>query len=124
MNSYCFGGFQPQIPSGLLHDMYEIQSGAVFSQEDGGQWVQGIDKKIKFQGVVLPVTDKDLIQDTSGTITKDTVKVYTNGHRLGTGGRIEDKGGCVYTIIQELDHNDLHPIKRYLAERKGKAAVR
>lgn len=115
---------QPRIPDGLLHEMYEIQSGTTFSQEDGGQWIPGERKRILFKGVVLPVTDKDLIRDASGTITHNTVKVYTNQHALHTGGQVEDLDGKVYTVTQELDHNSLHPMKRYLAECTGKAALR
>lgn len=124
MSTYHFRGAQPQIPAALLHALYELESGAVFSQEMGGQWIPGTGKKTSFQGVVLPVTDKDLLRDTGGTITKDTVKIYTNSHKLEVGSRVEDGDGSVYTITQELDHNSLHPAKRYLAERKGKAAKR
>lgn len=119
-----FFGAQPMIPDGLLHDLYEIRSGAVFSQENGGQWIRGQDGRISFKGVVLPVTDKDLIRDSSGTITHDTVKIYTNGYALRVGARVEDINGFVYTVTQELDHNSLHPMKRYLVERKGKAGIR
>ena len=127
MNQLCFGGargFCPQIPPGLLHQMHQIRSGSKFSQAQGGQWVPGEDERVSFQGVVLPVTDKDLIRDMGGTITKDTVKIYTNGHGLEVGCRVEDRYGSVYTVTQELDHNYLHPMKRYLADRAGKAAVR
>ncbi len=117
-------GAQPRIPEGLMHDMYEIRSGSVFSQENGGQWIQGQDERISFKGIVLPVTDKDLIRDSSGTLTHDTAKIYTNGYALRVGGRVEDIDGAVYTVTQELDHNSLHTMKRYLVERKGKAAIR
>jgi len=124
MNQFGFGGFRPQIPAGLLHRMYEVRSGSRFSQEAGGQWVPGEDERISFQGVILPVTDKDLIRDTGGTITRNTIKIYTNGHGLEAGCRVEDRDGSAYTVTQELDHNCLHPMRRYLAERVGKAAVR
>ena len=124
MNTYRFRGKQPQIPAALLHKMHELESGAVFSHEMGGQWIPGSGKKTAFKGIVLPVTDKDLVRDVGGTITKDSVKIYTNGHSLAAGSRVEDDDGSVYTITQELNHNALHPIKRYLAERKGKAARR
>ena len=124
MSTYHFRGAQPQIPAALLHTLHELESGAVFSQETGGQWIPGTGKKTAFQGVILPVTDKDLLRDTGGTITKNTVKIYTNSHKLEVGSRVEERDGSVYTIVQELDHNSLHPVKRYLAERKGKAAKR
>lgn len=124
MSTYHFRGAQPQIPAVLFRTLYELESRSVFSQELGGQWIPGTGKKTAFQGVVLPVTDKDLLRDAGGTITKNTVKIYTNGYKLEVGSRAEEKDGSVYTIVQELDHNSLHPAKRYLAERKGKAAKR
>lgn len=122
MNGFAYA--QPMIPGGLLRDMYEIQSGSGFSQENGGQWIPGENKKIPFKGVVLPVNDKDLIRDTGGTIVQCSEKIYTNGHILQIGARVEDSNGEVYTITQELGHNTIHPMKRYLVERKGEAAKR
>lgn len=122
MGSFTYA--QPMIPGGLLHDMYEIQSGSGFSQESGGQWVPGENKRITFKGVVLPVNDKDLIRDTGGTFAQCSEKIYTNGHLLRIGARVEDTGGDVYTVTQELGHNTIHPMKRYLVERKGEAAKR
>lgn len=122
MGSFAYA--QPMIPGGLLHDMYEIQSGSSFSQENGGQWIPGENKKITFKGVVLPVNDKDLVRDVAGTFTQYSEKIYTNGHPLQIGARVEDSDGKIYTITQELGHNSLHPMKRYLVERRGEAAKR
>lgn len=122
MGSFTYA--QPMIPGGILHDMYEIQSGSSFSQENGGQWIPGENKKITFKGVVLPVNDKDLVRDVAGTFTQYSEKIYTNGHPLQIGARVEDSDGKIYTITQELGHNSLHPMKRYLVERKGEAAKR
>ena len=124
MKNYCFGGAQPQIPAGLLHDMFEIQSGGTFDQDNGGQWIPGTDKRVKFKGVVLPVNDKDLIRDVAGTYTQYSEKIYTNGHSLQIGASVEDQDGSRYTVTQELGHNSLHPMKRYLVERKGEAGKR
>lgn len=122
MNGFTYA--QPMIPGGLLQDMYEIQSGSGFSQANGGQWIPGENKRIPFKGVVLPVNDKDLIRDTGGTAVQYSEKIYTNGHVLHIGARVEDSNGEVYTITQELGHNTIHPMKRYLIERKGAAAKR
>lgn len=117
---------QPQIPDSLLHGMHEIITTKELDQKNGGQWRTAEEKRIPFRGVILPVTDKDLIRDASGTITNDMEKIYTNGHALSVGARVEDTGGsgCIYTVKQELDHNSLHPMKRYLVERKGRASQR
>lgn len=122
MGSFTYA--QPMIPGGLLHDMYEIQSGSGFNQANGGQWIPGENKRVLFKGVVLPVNDKDLIRDPGGTFTQCSEKIYTNGHLLQIGARVEDSDGEVYTVTQELGHNSIHPMKRYLMERKGVAAKR
>ena len=119
-----FAYAQPRLPDGLLHTMHEIQSGTAFSQENGGQHIPGKNIKISFKGVVLPVNDKDLIRDAAGTYSQCMEKVYTNGHVLKVGGRIEDADGTVYTVTQELGHNSIHPLKRYLIERKEESAKR
>ena len=124
MNKNPFGGAQPMIPEVLLHTMHEIQSGSRFDQANGGQWTPGEERRIAFKGVVLPVSDKDLVRDTAGTYVKCTEKVYTNGKKKKHGAQIEDFDGSRYTVTQELGHNSLHPIKRYLIERKEGAAPR
>lgn len=112
------------IPEVLLHTMYELRSHSVFRQDLGGQWVPGEEEKIPFQGVVLPVSNKDLIRDAAGSYVQCSEKVYTNGYALRNGAQIEDSDGARYTVTQELGHNSLHPIKRYLIERKEAAAIR
>ncbi|RHT20998.1 hypothetical protein [Clostridium sp. AM33-3] len=119
-----FAYAQPKIPDGLLHTMYEIQSGAEFRQDNGGQYVPGKETRIPFKGIVMPVNDKDLIRDAAGTYTHCTEKIYTNGHSLQNGAKVMDADGTTYTIIQELGHNSIHPMKRYLIERKEASAKR
>ena len=114
----------PMSPPGLMQDVYEIRSGAVFSQEADGQWIPGDGERIRFKGALLPVTDKELMRDTSGTFTKDQEKIYTNGHALMNGSRVETRDGESYTVIQELGHNTIHQMRRYLVEKKGKAGKR
>ena len=122
MSSFAY--VKPMIPNGLLHEMFEIKSGAAFQQDNGGQYIPGKETRISFRGVILPVNDKDLIRDAAGTYMHCTEKIYTNGHALQIGARVMDQDGIVYTITQELGHNSIHPMKRYLIERKGDAAKR
>ena len=122
MSSFAYA--KPMIPNGLFHEMFEIKSGAAFQQDNGGQYIPGKETRISFRGVILPVNDKDLIRDAAGTYMHCTEKIYTNGHALQIGARVMDQDGTVYTITQELGHNSIHPMKRYLIERKGDAAKR
>lgn len=64
----------PQIPWELMHTMYQLKSGGKYSQQDGGQWVPSKDEQVAFQGVVLPVSDKDLQRTPTGTYSKDSEK--------------------------------------------------
>lgn len=107
----------PQIPIGLMHTMYQIQSRKVFDQENGGKYRPAEKEEIPFSGVVLPISDKDLQYSLAGTYTKNSCKIYTNGHSLPVGGRVQDPTDeATYTIKQELGHNSIHPMKRYVAE--------
>lgn len=116
---------QPMIPNGLLHTMYELKSGGVFDQTNGGQWVSTPDQKIAFQGVVLPVSDIDLRREITGTVTDRSEKIYTNGHALKVGAEVYDPDSdTTYTVTQELGHNSIHPMKRYLVEARGGASAK
>ena len=115
----------PQIPEGLLHTMYDIISDGKIDQDAGGQWKKKKSKQVSFSGVVLPVSDKDLMREPQGTFTKLSEKIYTNGYALKVGGSVFDPQtggrdrGIIYTITQELGHNSIHPLKRYVVEKKA-----
>lgn len=116
---------QPMIPDNLLHVMYELKAGGKYDQEKGGQWVPAPDEQTPFYGVVLPVSDVDLRREITGTVTDRSEKIYTNGHALQVGGQVLDpQSNITYTVTQELGHNSLHPLKRYLVEARGGAAPR
>lgn len=115
----------PQIPRALMHTMYQIKSGGQYDQQAGGQWAPAKEERIAFQGVVLPVSDKDLQRTPTGTYSKDSEKIYTNGYALIVGGSVYDpQSDMTYTVTQELGHNSIHPMKRYIVEAKGRGGVR
>lgn len=118
-------GAVPQIPPGFMHTMYQIiKTGAALDMENGGQMSAAGEDRKSFQGVILPVGNKDLVRADGGTMLNCTEKIYTNGHILEVGAKVYDPpSGNSYTITQELGHNSLHPMKRYLIERKGKAGT-
>lgn len=114
----------PQIPVSLLHTMYQLKSGGQYNQQTGGQWTPAQEERVAFQGVVLPVSDKDLQRTPTGTYSKDSEKIYTNGYALEVGGSVYDpQSGMTYTVTQELGHNSIHPMKRYIVEAKGKGGA-
>ena len=111
---------KPTIPLGLLHDIEELEPGGSYDQSKGGQWVPTKPAKTTFKGVVMPVNNEDLQYAPAGTYTLNSQKLYTNGHRLTNGQQICDTyDGQVYTVKQELTHGPIHPLKRYVVEKKG-----
>lgn len=115
----------PQIPRTLMHTMYQLKSGGQYDQQAGGQWAPAKEERIAFQGVVLPVSDKDLQRTPTGTYSKDSEKIYTNGYALTVGGSVYDpQSDMTYTVTQELGHNSIHPMKRYIVEAKGRGGSR
>lgn len=108
-----------------MHTMYQLKSGGQYDQQAGGQWAPAKEERIAFQGVVLPVSDKDLQRAPTGTYSKDSEKIYTNGYALIVGGSVYDpQSDMTYTVTQELGHNSIHPMKRYIVEAKGRGGVR
>lgn len=124
--SNVFQYAQPMIPSGLLREMFEVKnSEGSYDYENGGQWIPGKKEMISFQGVILPIGSKDLERDFIGSYTKTTQKVYTNGYSMKVGTRIYDPlEDITYTVTQELGHNSIHPMKRYLIDSKEGASQR
>ncbi len=116
----------PMIPDAMMHDMYElIKTGGKYSAENGGQWIPGDERREKFQGVIFPVNDKDLMYAEAGAYTQYSRKVYTNGYNLEVGGKIYDpQDGILYVVKQELGYNSIHPMKRYLIDSDGGVAER
>lgn len=115
---------KPLLPRGLLHELIELRAGPpVLDMENGGQWVSGEPERVPFQGCVLPVSEDDWQHAPQGTYTRDSRKIYTNGHALGVGGQVYDpQDGATYTVTGDLDHGVIHPLRRFVAERKGEAA--
>lgn len=115
-------GAMPTIPTGLMHEMFKINQGKELDVDNGGQWMPTRKEDESFQGVILPVGSEDLVRAEGGSTLNCTEKIYTNGFVLDTGAKVYDpQSGHTYTVSQELGHNSLHPMKRYLIERKGKA---
>lgn len=125
MNNF-FQYARPMIPSGMMHEMFELKkTGGQYDPDNGGQWKQGKEERIPFQGVILPIGSKDLEREIIGAYTKTTQKVYTNNYSMLVGTRIYDpQENITYTVTQELGHNSLHPMKRYLIDAKEEAAQR
>ncbi len=115
---------RPMIPEGLMHGMFDVRrKNGRYDTNNGGQWIPGEEERIPFQGVILPVTSRDLMRENIGTYGVYSQKVYTNGYSLAVGAQMYDPlDDTTYTVRQELGHNSIHPQKRYLIEAKEGAA--
>jgi hypothetical protein len=108
-----------------MHEMYAVISTGRYDVLSGGQYVQNPPERVPFQGVVMPVSDKDLRNAPVGTYTEDSEKLYTNGFQLKVGAQVTDPyDGRTYLIEQELQHNSIHPMKRYVVKAKGEASAK
>ncbi len=116
---------QPQIPAGIMTPCVEIREGKqVYSADDGGQYLPGVKTRIPFQGAILPLNERDLRNLPQGTYTAETKKLYTNGHVLAVGSKVEWKEtGIIYTVKGELEYGDIHQMRRYLVAAKRVAAT-
>ena len=115
----------PMIPEGLLRPMHHLKPTQAPAFGSGGKYVSTPDERIPFRGRVMPVTNKDLMFAPEGLYTTESVKLYTHGYLLQANDVIEDShDGAVYVITNILDHQDIHPLKRYVMKRKGGASNR
>lgn len=112
---------KPKLPGVLLSPMEEITTKNKYDPNRGGQYVPEDSSKSKiFQGVIMPLSNEDLEYSPAGTSTKNAQKLYTNGHSLVVGTEVSYRyDGQTYTVKQELTHGPIHPMKRYVVERKG-----
>ncbi|MCI8442565.1 MAG: hypothetical protein HFG27_08550 [Provencibacterium sp.] len=117
---------KPLIPGVLFHTLeHIIRTGGGYNTEKGGQWEPGADQRIPFQGVVLPVSNRDLQYAPYGTFTALSQKLYTNGYTMPPGAQVYDPlDKKTYTIKQELSYGPVHPLKRFAIECKERSAAK
>lgn len=106
----------PRLPRALLHIL--TVSNRKFVKGEGGQMRPVEDQVVSFWGVVLPLSNLDLKLLPEGTYTQNSQKLYTDDPvEIKTGQIIRDTyDGQLYTVKQELSHNSIHPMLRYIVE--------
>ena len=116
---------QPMIPANLLREFVQLVPSGALDQARGGQYTPTPPARVPFQGALLPVSNEDLRYAPEGTYTAHSHKLYTNGHGLSVGAQVLDPmDGATHTVRQELTHGPMHPLRRYLVERKGGSSPR
>jgi len=115
----------PRIPLCLLHPMEAVISHGSHDRLQGGQFVQEPPAREQFLGVVMPISNEDIRTSPPGTYTQDQRKIYTNDYRLTVGSQVTDLHDLKsYMVEQELDHQFIHTMRRYIVTRKGVASPR
>lgn len=106
----------PRLPRALLHIL--TVSDRKFVRSDGGQMRPVENQVTSFWGVVLPLSNFDLKFLPEGSYTQNSQKLYTDDPvNIKTGQIIRDTyDGQLYTVKQELSHNSIHPMLRYVVE--------
>ena len=80
---------------------------------------QDVDEPVtSFWGIVMPLSNLDLKRLPEGSYTYNSQKLYTDDPVEINPGQIilDTYDGQKYTVTQELSHNSIHPMVRYLVE--------
>ena len=96
----------PRLPRALLHILTVIKR--TYVRGPGGQSKPVDETVTSFWGVVMPLSNLDWKQLPEGSYTQNSQKLDTYD-------------GQQYTVKQELSHNSIHPMHRYLVEGVKKA---
>ena len=111
----------PRLPRALLHILTVIKR--TYVRGPGGQ-SKPVDETVTyFWGVVMPLSNLDWKQLPEGSYTQNSQKLYTDDPVNIEPGQIilDTYDGQQYTVKQELSHNSIHPMHRYLVEGVKKA---
>lgn len=108
----------PRLPRALLHILTASKRAFVRDLDHGGQSKPVDEPAVTFWGVVLPLSNKDWKQLPEGSYTENSQKLYTDELvDISPGNIIRDTyDGQQYTVITELNHNSIHPMRRFLVE--------
>lgn len=113
----------PRLPTALLRPMEAVSYATEYDMLSGGQYMPRAPTVTQFQGIVMPVSDKDLRYAPEGTYTELSQKLYTQDAELRVGAQVRDPlDGRAYTVHAELSHGPIHPMRRYIVEAKEASA--
>lgn len=108
----------PRLPRALLHILTVSNRTYVRDPAHGGQSKPVYETTATFWGAVLPLSNKDWKQLPEGSFTSNSQKLYTDDPvDISPGQVIRDTfDGQMYTVTVELNHNSIHPMRRFLVE--------
>lgn len=108
----------PTLPRALLHVLTVSNRTFVRDPAHGGQSKPVNETVASFWGAILPLSNKDWKQLPEGSFTQNAQKLYTDDAVEIKPGQIilDTYDGQSYTVISELSHNALHPMRRFIVE--------
>ena len=108
----------PMLPRALLHILTVSNRTFVRDPAHAGQSKPVNTEVTSFWGVVLPLSNKDWKQLPDGSYTQNSQKLYTDDPVEIKPGQIilDTYDGQSYTVITELSHNTIHPMRRFIVE--------
>ncbi len=110
-------GNTPRLPRALLHIL--VAYNRTFMRDGPGGQSRPVDKiTASFLGVVMPLSNEDWKLLPEGGYTQNSQKLYTDSFvEIKPGQIIRDTyDGQAYTVKTELDHNSIHPMRRFIVE--------
>lgn len=116
----------PRMPRTIQHKLIHRCVGEpTYDPENGGQWITEPEIDNEFYGAVLPLAADDIKLMPQGTYSSAHRKIYTDGYCLPIGCIVHDEYDCSnYCIVSELSYDGIHPLRRYIAERREETAAR
>lgn len=109
----------PRLPRALLHILTVSNKTFIRDPAQGGQSRPVEETVTSFWGAILPLSNADWKQLPDGMYSYKSLKLYTDDPvQIQPGQVIRDTfDGNLYTVTNELSHNTLHPMIRYIVER-------
>ena len=108
----------PKLPRALLHILTVSNRTFVRDVANGGQSRPHDEVVASIWGAVLPLSNLDWKLLPEGTYTQNSQKLYTDDLvEIKPGQLIRDTyDGQQYTVLSELAHNTIHPMRRFIVE--------
>ena len=86
------------------------------SYDDGGDYIEGGEKEVIFEGAILPLSERDMQYLPEGTYNIEDMKLYTD-EDLQSNTIIETVKGVQYQIYGARKYDIISDFKRYFMKR-------
>lgn len=108
----------PKLPKNILQNLKcKIKTEGCFTDE--GDYLEGEEKEISFEGALLPLTERDMRYLEDGEYSIEDMKLYTDDEILNLKSNtiIELEDGTTYKIYAPRRYNIIDCFKRYFLKK-------